>query len=69
MFFKKMAKKEQANAHKAAVPAFVFYVLALGGHALYSYFEGDRRPVTFVILMAGLLVFFVADWLYNKRHS
>lgn len=25
MFYKKMTKREQANAHKAAVPAFVFY--------------------------------------------
>lgn len=31
MFLKKMTKREQANAHKAAVPAFVFYLLALGG--------------------------------------
>ncbi|MBU5258377.1 hypothetical protein [Bacillus pumilus] len=69
MFFKKMTKREQANSHKAVVPAFVFYLLALGGHALYSYVEGDRPPVTFVILMAGLLVFFAADWLFNKRQS
>ena len=69
MNFKKMTKKEQANAHQAAVPAFVFYLLALGGHALYAYFQGDRPPVTFVILMAGLLVFFSADWLFNKKHS
>lgn len=69
MFFKKMTKREQANSLKAAVPAFVFYLLALGGHALYSYVEGDRPPVTFVILMAGLLVFFAADWLFNKRQS
>ncbi|PRS71520.1 hypothetical protein [Bacillus sp. NMTD17] len=69
MFFKKMTKREQANSHKAAVSAFVFYLLALGGHALYSYVEGDRPPVTFVILMAGLLVFFAADWLFNKRQS
>ncbi|APJ13098.1 hypothetical protein QNH25_19005 [Bacillus safensis] len=69
MFFKKMTKREQANAHKAAVPAFVFYLLALGGHALYAFFQGDRPPVTFVILMAGIFVFFTADWLYNKKRS
>ncbi|WP_342495866.1 hypothetical protein MHB69_19095 [Bacillus sp. FSL K6-0994] len=50
-------------------PAFVFYLLALGGHALYAFFQGDRPPVTFVILMAGLLVFFSADWLFNKKRS
>lgn len=69
MFFKKSTQREQANAHKAAAPAFIFYLLALGGHALYSYFQDDKPPVTFVILMAGLLVFFAADWLYNKRNS
>lgn len=69
MFFKKMTKREQTNAHKAAVPAFVFYLLALGGHALYMYFQGNKPPVTFVILMAGLFVFFIADWLYNKKRS
>ncbi|PRR90103.1 MULTISPECIES: hypothetical protein [unclassified Bacillus (in: firmicutes)] len=69
MFFKKSTKREQANAHKAAEPAFIFYLLALGGHALYSYFQDDGTPVTFVILMAGLFVFFTADWLYNKRSS
>ncbi|MEH7671975.1 hypothetical protein [Bacillus pumilus] len=69
MFFKKSTKKEQANAHKAAGPAFIFYLLALGGHSLYSYFQGDKPPVTFVILMSGLLVFFVADWIYHKKNS
>lgn len=69
MFFKKSTKKEQANAHNAAGPAFIFYLLALGGHSLYSYFQDDKPPVTFVILMAGLLVFFAADWLYNKTRS
>lgn len=57
MFFKKMTKREQANTHKAAVTAFVFYLLALGGHALYMYFQGNKPPVTFIILMAGLFVF------------
>ncbi|WP_352437873.1 hypothetical protein [Bacillus pumilus] len=52
MFFKKSTKREQANARKAAVSAFIFYLLALGGHALYSYFQDDKPPVTFVILMA-----------------
>lgn len=69
MVFKKMTKKEKANEKKAAGAAFVFYLLALGGHALYAFFQGDRPPVTFVILMAGLLVFFSADWLFNKKHS
>ena len=69
MFFKQMTKREQANAHKAAVPAFVFYLLALGGHALYAFFQGDRPPVTFVILMAGRLVFFFAAWLFNTKRS
>ncbi|WP_144503441.1 hypothetical protein [Bacillus pumilus] len=69
MFFKKSTKREQANARKAAVSAFIFYLLALGGHALYSYFQDDKPPVTFVILMVGLLVFFTSDWLYNKRRS
>lgn len=69
MFFKKSTKREQANAHKAAESAFIFYLLALGGHALYSYFEDDKPPVTFVILLLGLLVFFAADWIYNKRNS
>ncbi|GLF89519.1 hypothetical protein Saga11_07780 [Bacillus safensis] len=69
MFFKKMTKREQANVHKAAVPAFIFFLLALGAHALYAFFQGDSPPVTFVILMAGLFVFFAADWLFNKRHS
>ncbi|MCY7568814.1 hypothetical protein [Bacillus safensis] len=69
MFYKKMTKREQTNAYKAAVPAFVFYLLALGGHALYMYFQGNKPPVTFVILMAGLFVFFTADWLYNKKRS
>ncbi|MGY4789075.1 hypothetical protein ACVNSY_19685 [Bacillus sp. OHL2] len=64
-----MTKREQANAHKAVVPAFVFYLLALGGHALYMYFQVNKPPVTFVILMAGLFVFFTADWLYNKKRS
>ncbi|MEK3941264.1 hypothetical protein MKZ03_18640 [Bacillus sp. FSL R5-0431] len=64
-----MTKREQANSHKAAVPAFVFYLLALGGHALYAYIQDDRPPVTFVNLMAGLLVVFAADWLFNKRQS
>ncbi|WP_345806764.1 hypothetical protein [Bacillus pumilus] len=52
MFFKKSTKKEQANAHKAAVPAFIFYLLALGGHSLYSYFQDDKPPVTFVFFSA-----------------
>ncbi|MDR0124222.1 hypothetical protein [Bacillus zhangzhouensis] len=69
MFFKKMTKREQVNAHKAAGSAFVFYLLALGVHAMYAFFQGDRPPVTFVILMTGLLVFFTADWLYNKKYS
>ena len=69
MFFKKMTKREQANAHKAAVPAFIFFLLALGGHALYVFFQGDSPPVTFIILMAGLFVFFAADWLYKRRCS
>ncbi|PIK25597.1 hypothetical protein [Bacillus pumilus] len=69
MFFRKMTKREQINAKKAAVPAFIFYILALGGHALYSFIQEDRPPVTFVILMAGLFVYFMADWLFNKIHS
>jgi len=69
MFFKKTTKSEQANAQKAAGSAFVFYLLALGGHALYAFFQDDGTPVTFVILMTGLVVFFTADWLYNKKHS
>ncbi|MFP5179482.1 hypothetical protein PQS33_00315 [Bacillus altitudinis] len=69
MFFKKTTKREQVNTHKAAVTAFVFYLLALGGHALYKYFQGNKPPVTFIILMAGLFVFFTAVWLYNKRRS
>lgn len=36
MFFKKMTKREQVNAHKAAGSAFVFYLLALGVHAMYA---------------------------------
>ncbi|WP_169056094.1 hypothetical protein [Bacillus pumilus] len=69
MIFKKSTQREQANAHKAAVAAFIFYLLALGGHALYSYVQDDKPPVTFVILMSGLLVFFAADRLYHKRNS
>ncbi|PCK18563.1 hypothetical protein CEY02_18620 [Bacillus pumilus] len=68
MFFRKMTNREKVSAEKAAGQAFTFYVLALGGHALYSFIQGDRPPATFVILMAGLLVFFAADWLFNKRH-
>ena len=52
--------------HKSSRIGVCFYLLALGGHASYA-FQGESTPVTFVILMTGLLVFFTADWLYNKN--
>ncbi|MFS0656487.1 hypothetical protein [Bacillus sp. 179-C3.3 HS] len=69
MFFRKMTEKEKVNAEKAAGFACIFYMLALGCHAIYSYMQGDRPPVTFILLIAGLLVFFLIEWLLNKRQS
>lgn len=63
-----MTKRENENVKKAAGIAFIFYMLVLGGHAMYSFVQGDRFPVTFIILMAGLLFFFTTEWLFNKRN-
>ncbi len=63
--FQKKYEKRTSECTKSSRAAFIFYLLALGGHALYSYFQDDKPPVTFVILMSGLLVFFAADWLYQ----
>ncbi|MDM5300020.1 hypothetical protein QUF51_17885 [Bacillus pumilus] len=69
MFFRKMTKREKVNTEKAAGFTFIFYMLALGCHAIYSFMQGDRLPVTFILLMAGLLIFFVTEWLLNKRQQ
>lgn len=66
LFFKKMTKEEKKNTDKAARVALVFYLMALSISSLYSFFKETGFNLYFMILMVGLIIFFMSDFLFNK---
>ncbi len=65
MFFRKMTTDEKANTDKA-IRSFLFFLIALGGSSIYSYLNKAELNISFMILMSGLVVFFVSDFLFGK---
>ena len=61
-----MTKKEKENSEKAVMLVFTFYMLALLASSIYSYIVSSELNTSFVILMAGLIIFFISDFLFNK---
>lgn len=66
LFFKKMTKKERENTEKAVKVGFVFYMLALSVSSIYSFLSESGFNISFMILIIGLIVFFISDFIFNK---
>lgn len=65
-FFRKMSKKEKVNTKKAIEITLIFYLIALIAHSSYIFFLHGYLNSSFYILIAGLVVFFGSDIIYNK---
>ncbi|AMO85022.1 hypothetical protein B857_01192 [Solibacillus isronensis B3W22] len=67
MFFKKMTDIEKRNSKKAAQFGFFFYSVTLLTHSIYSYINNAVLNSSFYILMAGLVIFFICEFIFNKK--
>lgn len=68
MFFRKMTEREKKASNKAVCTSFVFLLIALISHAVYGYVQTGELNQSFIILLVGLLVFFLSD-LYFRSSS
>lgn len=66
MFFKKMTNEERKSTEKAIKIGFGFYMIALLASSIYSFITSSGFNISFMILMTGLVVFFVSDFILNK---
>lgn len=69
LFFKKLTEEERKYTDKAAGIAFVFYLIALSISSLYSFFKETGFNLYFMILMVGLIIFFMSDFLFRKTKN
>lgn len=61
-----MTKKEVHNTERAVKIGFIFYTIALLITSICAYFIDFKFNIFLVILISGLLVFFISDFLLNK---
>ncbi len=61
-----MTNEERKSTEKAIKIGFVFYMIALSASSIYSFFTNPGFNISFMILMTGLVVFFVSDFILNK---
>lgn len=61
-----MSHEERKSTEKAAQIGFKFYMIALSASSIYSFFKNPGFNISFMILMTGIVVFFVSDFLLNK---
>lgn len=67
MFFKKMTPSEIKSTQKAGKLAFGFYLVALLAHSIYEFAISFELSASFWILISGLIVFFVSDFIFNQK--
>ncbi|TRZ40255.1 hypothetical protein CEQ21_04785 [Niallia circulans] len=67
-FFKKMNEKQKVNTKKAAEITCVFYMISLLIHSTFIFIStGKLLSSSFYILIAGLIVFFCSEVIFNKK--
>lgn len=65
-----MTKKNQMNKsldNKSASMAFVFYAIALLIYSIYSVSTTGELGIPFIILMAGLVIYFSSLLIFRKK--
>lgn len=64
---RKADEMEKSQANKSARISFVFYTIALLVYSIYSVSTSGELGIPFIILMAGLVVFFVSNLIFRKK--
>lgn len=64
---RKADEMEKSQANKSAIIAFVFYTIALLVYSIYSVSTSGELGIPFIILMVGLVVFFVSNLIFRQR--
>lgn len=62
-----MTDEEKNNNTKAMQLGFIFYLIILTVYSVYSYLNNSVLNISFYILIAGLVVFYFSNFLYNKK--
>ncbi|MDN7240752.1 hypothetical protein QWY14_03075 [Planococcus sp. N028] len=66
MFFKKMTPAQIRNSEKGAKVGYAFYLFALLAHSLYSYIVSSKLNTSFLILISGLVIVSLSEFIFNK---
>ena len=61
-----MTNAEKKNSEKANKVGFIFFMIALMGSSIYSYLVSSELNISFVILIAGLIVVSISEFSFNK---
>lgn len=55
--------------NRASSLALVFYEVSLLGYSIYTYFTKGELGATFIIFMIGLIIYFVSNFVYNRKFN
>ncbi|MFB4161365.1 hypothetical protein ACE1TF_15900 [Geomicrobium sp. JSM 1781026] len=64
---RKADEMEKSHSHLAAIIAFNFYSLALLGMAVNSFISEGSGGAYFLILMIGMIIFFLSNMFIRHR--
>lgn len=64
---KKADEMEKSQANKSAIMTFVFYTIALLVYSIYSVSTSGELGIPFIILIVGLVIFFVSNLIFKQK--
>ena len=64
---RKADEMEKSQANKSAIMAFVIYTIALLVYSIYSVSTSRELGIPFIILLVGLIIFFVSNLIYRQK--
>lgn len=67
MFFRNMTPAEKESSSEAVKISYLFFLVALLGHALYSLLLFSEFNASFWILSSGCVVNTISEFLFRKR--
>lgn len=67
MFFRNMTPAEKKSSNQAVQISYLFLLVALLGHAIYSLIFLSEFNASFWILMSGFVVNTISELFFRKR--
>lgn len=63
------ADVQKIISNRATSLTLVFYEVALLAYSVYTYFTKGELGATFIIFMIGLIIYFVSNFIYNRKFN